>query len=182
MATRTTSAWTSRWCCPSCRRARRRWRTSPGWRTSARPACIGWRCSSMRATPTCSAWCRTPCRVTSTRADPDARPWRRAGPAVIGLQHLTLRLGGFEERAMTRHANASRAGAWDDAACLALIDTLWALRQSLLDQQARLAPRLRAVDPAHQASAINLVHYLALRRIDLRQLQDGLARMGVSSL
>ncbi|OGB05710.1 MAG: pyruvate kinase [Burkholderiales bacterium RIFCSPHIGHO2_12_FULL_69_20] len=83
---------------------------------------------------------------------------------------------------MTRHANVSRAGAWDDAACLALIDTLWALRQSLLDQQARLAPRLRAVDPAHQASAINLVHYLALRRIDLRQLQDGLARMGVSSL
>jgi pyruvate kinase len=52
----------------------------------------------------------------------------------------------------------------------------------MLDQQARLTPRLRAVDPAHQASAINLAHYLAMRRFDLRQLQDRLSRMGVSSL
>ena len=83
---------------------------------------------------------------------------------------------------MKPNEESSHPGAWDDDACQTLIDALWALRQSLLDQQASLAARLRAVDPAHQASAINLAHYLAMRRIDLRQLQDRLARMGVSSL
>jgi pyruvate kinase len=40
----------------------------------------------------------------------------------------------------------------------------------------------RGVDPAHRPSAINLTHYLAMRRIDLRGLQERLAWVGVSSL
>lgn len=45
-----------------------------------------------------------------------------------------------------------------------------------------LAPELVRVAPEHRASARNLVHYLALRQHDLRELQDELAELGLSSL
>jgi pyruvate kinase len=71
---------------------------------------------------------------------------------------------------------------WDVQACGALIDELWALRKSMLEHEARLAPWLREADPAHVASAVNLAHYLAMRRFDMRRLQERLAGIGVSSL
>ena len=43
-------------------------------------------------------------------------------------------------------------------------------------------PELQAVAPEHLPSARNLIHYLALRRHDIRGLQDRLARVGLSSL
>jgi len=45
-------------------------------------------------------------------------------------------------------------------------------------QQARIAAAL----PAHRLSAVNLAHYLALRREDVRRLQLELAAVGLSSL
>jgi pyruvate kinase len=63
-----------------------------------------------------------------------------------------------------------QADPWDLQVCAALIDELWALRQSMLDHAARLAPWRDRVDPAHAASAHNLAHYLGLRRSDLRAL------------
>ena len=45
-----------------------------------------------------------------------------------------------------------------------------------------LAPRLEGLHPAYQASSRNLAHYLALRQVDRRPLQESLARIGVSSL
>lgn len=45
-----------------------------------------------------------------------------------------------------------------------------------------LAPEIERVAPAHRASARNLAHYLAVRRHDLRDLQDALAERGLSSL
>ncbi|MBE0548160.1 MAG: pyruvate kinase [Rubrivivax sp.] len=71
---------------------------------------------------------------------------------------------------------------WDAAACEGLIRELWDLRKSMLDNQARVEPWRRQADASHAASAVNLAHYLALRRHDLRQLQERLARMGLSSL
>ncbi|MGR8921278.1 MAG: pyruvate kinase, partial [Gammaproteobacteria bacterium] len=41
---------------------------------------------------------------------------------------------------------------------------------------------LDACAPAMRASALNLVHYLALRQVDLRPLQTGLRALGLSSL
>lgn len=79
-------------------------------------------------------------------------------------------------------AGDGSASGWDDAAGESLIRDLWALRKALLDRQRQLEPLLLAVDAAHRASAINLVHYLAMRQIDLRPLQDRLAWMGISSL
>ena len=71
---------------------------------------------------------------------------------------------------------------WDAAACAALIDELSGLRASLLAHEVTLASVLAGVEPGYAASARNLVHYLALRRFDLRPLQEQLAQLGVSSL
>jgi pyruvate kinase len=57
-----------------------------------------------------------------------------------------------------------------------------ALRGAAWDEERTHAARLAEVDPSHGASARNLLHYLALRRHDIRDLQDRLARAGLSSL
>ena len=77
--------------------------------------------------------------------------------------------------------SATHAG-WDTHDCAALIDELQSLRRSMLEHQERLAPWLQQADPAQAASATNLAHYLALRRYDMRRLQDRLSWIGLSSL
>lgn len=83
---------------------------------------------------------------------------------------------------MTDREGNEGAGGWDPVEGAALIDALWKLRADMLDRQARLAPWLADIDPAQRPSAINLAHYLALRHVELRDLQERLARIGVSSL
>ncbi len=63
-----------------------------------------------------------------------------------------------------------------------LCERLLAIRQHVLDYENRLAWRIRQVHPAYAASARNLVHYLALRQLDLRPVQAELVRLGLSSL
>ena len=48
--------------------------------------------------------------------------------------------------------------------------------------EASHAAELLAVNPKYRDSARNLVHYLALREVDIRDLQDNLASLGLSSL
>ena len=71
---------------------------------------------------------------------------------------------------------------WDREAIESLIGQLSALRSGMMAFEAGLGPRLRHVDPSVAASARNLAHYLALRRTDIRALQERLAWVGVSSL
>jgi pyruvate kinase len=58
--------------------------------------------------------------------------------------------------------------------------------QAILDRaqefETRYAADIEAVHPEYRDSAINLVHYLALRKTDLRELQEELAILGLSSL
>jgi pyruvate kinase len=63
-----------------------------------------------------------------------------------------------------------------------LLRELRALRESMSAFEARHAEALRKVVPTYQASARNLLHYLAMRRRDLRALQQPLAALGLSSL
>ncbi|HSJ32721.1 MAG TPA: pyruvate kinase [Longimicrobiales bacterium] len=56
------------------------------------------------------------------------------------------------------------------------------LRHEVLEGEAALADVLDAVHPENRPSARNLVHYLSLRRHDIRALQLRLARVGLSSL
>jgi pyruvate kinase len=63
-----------------------------------------------------------------------------------------------------------------------LIRELDRLVASAHDLEGELAHEIERVLPAHRASARNLVHYLALRQQDRRDLQDELAELGLSSL
>jgi len=83
---------------------------------------------------------------------------------------------------MHRKKNASPTSPWDDDICKKAIDKLWSLRESMLEYEKTLAPWLQQVHPSYRESARNLIHYLAMRRNDLRELQGELARIGVSSL
>jgi pyruvate kinase len=60
--------------------------------------------------------------------------------------------------------------------------SLQGLRQAALAAEQEFAVELDAVAPAMRESAYNLVHYLAVRRHDVRELQDELTRLGLSSL
>ncbi len=56
------------------------------------------------------------------------------------------------------------------------------LARAMVELEARELPVIEAVAPAYQASARNLVHYVALRQHDIRDLQEQLACLGLSSL
>lgn len=63
-----------------------------------------------------------------------------------------------------------------------ILQELTAIRGDIVAAAKRSASRLDQVHPGYRASAGNLVHYLALRRRDLRPLQLRLAKLGLSSL
>jgi pyruvate kinase len=63
-----------------------------------------------------------------------------------------------------------------------LIQQLNLLCTEMLTLEASSSIDLAGVQPNHRASATNLIHYLALRRHDIRQLQDQLGTLGLSSL
>lgn len=70
-----------------------------------------------------------------------------------------------------------------DANVLAdLLEELTALRAAIIAETRDAQHCIDAAHPRHRASARNLLHYLALRRRDLRPLQQRLATLGLSSL
>ncbi|MGA6971956.1 MAG: pyruvate kinase [Candidatus Binatus sp.] len=64
----------------------------------------------------------------------------------------------------------------------ALISRLREILHSLIKHESDLRARVAAVHPAYGKSALNLIHYMALRHQDIRTLQDELAALGLSSL
>ncbi|PRY13711.1 pyruvate kinase [Pontibacter ummariensis] len=63
-----------------------------------------------------------------------------------------------------------------------LIQQLDALHEEAITLEQKFAPAVQQVHPAFRKSAQNLLHYLALRHHDIRQLQEHLAHLGLSSL
>ena len=63
-----------------------------------------------------------------------------------------------------------------------LLRDLTALRQDLMTLESESAEILEKVAARHRPSAANLIHYLGLRRRDIRPLQEKLAAAGLSSL
>lgn len=61
-------------------------------------------------------------------------------------------------------------------------DDLRSLRSRVVDAECGASSIIAGVHPSHRSSARNLVHYLALRREDPRELQEALRRLGLSSL
>src|SRR6478609_2171650 len=56
------------------------------------------------------------------------------------------------------------------------------LEHALLELETQMQLAIQAVPDTHRESAKNLVHYVALRQRDLRELQAQLAQRGLSSL
>jgi pyruvate kinase len=63
-----------------------------------------------------------------------------------------------------------------------LLRKLDSLRSEMLDLEASGHTEFTGVHTDHRSSAANLLHYLALRRHDIRELQGRLASLGLSSL
>ncbi len=63
-----------------------------------------------------------------------------------------------------------------------LIPALEALRRHALAVEQAHAREIEAVHPDHRPSACNLLHYLAVRQSDIRDLQNELALLGLSRL
>ena len=63
-----------------------------------------------------------------------------------------------------------------------LLAAICQLRASALQQEQAHAAQIAALPAARQVSARNLLHYLAVRQLDLRPLQLQLAQLGLSSL
>lgn len=63
-----------------------------------------------------------------------------------------------------------------------LIREVSEIRSDMLDLETNFDARAHLIHDAHQKSARNLLHYLALRRRDIRRLQEKLASLGLSSL
>ena len=83
---------------------------------------------------------------------------------------------------MNLKSDASISSGWDLVELAGLIEELTRLRDGQLEQVRRHADELRLIPEPNLASARNLLHYLALRKHDLRRLQSTLARLGMSSL
>ena len=63
-----------------------------------------------------------------------------------------------------------------------LLAELTAIRTEMVQEAVKAQALLDNIDPRFRASARNLLHYLVLRRRDLRPLQTRLAELGLSSL
>ncbi|MBP2678572.1 MAG: Pyruvate kinase [Deltaproteobacteria bacterium] len=83
--------------------------------------------------------------------------------------------------------SAKRSGtpgppAWLPEQLQQLVDSLESIRSDMVGLEATLLEPGRDIHSSYAPSAANLLHYLALRRHDVRQLQEQLAGLGLSSL
>ena len=77
---------------------------------------------------------------------------------------------------------SSKKGEPKPAVLKALAAELAAIRDDLIAREADVGQLLEAVHADNLHSARNLVHYIALRRNDIRDLQQRLSSVGLSSL
>ena len=79
--------------------------------------------------------------------------------------------------------NSSNKGSCLEGADLdGVLRELTAIRSDMVAEEVKFQSRLNEVHPNYRENARNLLHYLPLRRRDLRPLQLRLATLGLSSL
>ncbi len=81
---------------------------------------------------------------------------------------------------ITRQSSSQKSG--DEHPYASLLQELEELQRELMKFEQSYATTLTHANPLHLSSAVNLVHYLALRRRDMRSLQERLGAAGLSSL
>ena len=106
-------------------------------------------------------------------------PGKRAAPESHGHEAPTRRATGYSASS----APPPPSGTDEARASLSVIGReLVRLEGRLVDLEKRMRAALDRVAPDRRESAKNLVHYVALRQHDLRDLQVGLSQRGLSSL
>ncbi|NVN93390.1 MAG: pyruvate kinase [Desulfuromonadales bacterium] len=83
---------------------------------------------------------------------------------------------------VTRSGRSQKTADWDQVDLTKIISELTAIWDSVLEMEHDCAPLIDELEPQWQMSAANLLHYLALRRRDIRPLQAKLSNLGLSSL
>jgi pyruvate kinase len=79
-------------------------------------------------------------------------------------------------------SRATTVSPWNQELVTLLLGELAAIHGSMLALERAFGDELEAVDPARREGARNLLHYVALRQHELREIQDGLSSLGASSL
>jgi pyruvate kinase len=114
--------------------------------------------------------------------DADARAASR-GSSTADADRVTAAAGAEPMTRENRGADpVRRERTVRDQEQAALSDRLSAIREQLLEVAGGWRPWIEGRDADRDASARNLLQYLALRRHDLRELQDPLIALGLSSL
>lgn len=88
----------------------------------------------------------------------------------------------MEQAKQSRSTNPVQSNGFSAATAAKALDEIAALDERLRAFEASHAAVLEAIVPERQLSARNLVHYLALRSEDIRDLQNELSELGLSSL
>jgi len=70
----------------------------------------------------------------------------------------------------------------EKGALITLLEELSELREEMLRQESGVEDRFQEICEIHRESARNLAYYIALRRHDIRDLQERLTAYGLSSL
>ncbi|MDN5752257.1 MAG: hypothetical protein L0H15_03115 [Nitrosospira sp.] len=81
-----------------------------------------------------------------------------------------------------KSVNAPLPGRGKKNAYADLLRELATLHRHLMTMESQSTEVLQKVNARHRASAANLIHYLGLRRRDMRPLQKKLAAAGLSSM
>jgi pyruvate kinase len=71
---------------------------------------------------------------------------------------------------------------WDPTGIDPLVEQLTELRTAMLELESSVEDRLKSIPADRRASGRNLLHYVGLRRFDIRELQEQLVVRGLSSL
>jgi hypothetical protein len=125
---------------------------------------------------------------------PSSRSTRQAAQRLsrtqeihFGNTHLQLNDGvetmsTAESHDTLAHESIRNSPLWQRESILPLLEQLADIRADMLGLESRTESLSRDLAPGRKASARNLLHYVALRRHDIRELQEQLVRRGLSSL
>ena len=65
---------------------------------------------------------------------------------------------------------------------ITLLEQIELIESEAIELEKKYEKRLKKIHPENQKSALNLIHYLALRNQDIRDLQNTLGQLGISRL
>ena len=118
-------------------------------------------------------------------------PWPYVGRGRGGLPRCGYFLGGaaaapaaapYAKPAFAPQASREQELAFLQDQTKVIKDQLEQIENEAKALEKKYEKRLKKIHPENQKSALNLIHYLALRNKDIRDLQNTLGQLGISRL